>query len=30
VGHTAARYREAYERVTGVPFDDYLREHGAL
>ena len=30
VGQTAARYREAYERITGSPFDDYLREHGAL
>ena len=30
VGQTAARYREAYEKVTGSPFDDYLREHGAL
>jgi phosphoribosylaminoimidazole-succinocarboxamide synthase len=30
VGHTAARYREAYERITGEPFDDYLRRSGAL
>jgi phosphoribosylaminoimidazole-succinocarboxamide synthase len=30
VGQTAARYREAYERVTGDPFDDFLREHGVL
>jgi phosphoribosylaminoimidazole-succinocarboxamide synthase len=30
VGQTAARYREAYERITGEPFDDYLRAHGAL
>jgi phosphoribosylaminoimidazole-succinocarboxamide synthase len=30
VGHTAARYREAYERITGDPFDDYLRRSGAL
>ena len=30
VGQTAARYREAYERITGDSFDDYLREHGAL
>jgi phosphoribosylaminoimidazole-succinocarboxamide synthase len=30
VGHTAGRYREAYERVTGEPFDDYLRGHGVL
>jgi phosphoribosylaminoimidazole-succinocarboxamide synthase len=30
VGQTAARYREAYERVTGEPFDDYLRRSGAL
>jgi phosphoribosylaminoimidazole-succinocarboxamide synthase len=26
---TAARYREAYERVTGEPFDDYLVRCGA-
>jgi phosphoribosylaminoimidazole-succinocarboxamide synthase len=30
VGHTATRYREAYERLTGEPFDDYLRGSGAL
>jgi phosphoribosylaminoimidazole-succinocarboxamide synthase len=30
VGHTAVRYREAYERITGEPFDDYLRRCGAL
>jgi phosphoribosylaminoimidazole-succinocarboxamide synthase len=30
VGQTAARYREAYERITGQPFDDYLRGHGVL
>ncbi|MGH2712180.1 MAG: phosphoribosylaminoimidazolesuccinocarboxamide synthase [Actinomycetota bacterium] len=30
VGQTAARYREAYERVTGLSFDDYLRGHGVL
>ena len=30
VGQTAARYREAYDRVTGEPFDDYLRRSGAL
>jgi phosphoribosylaminoimidazole-succinocarboxamide synthase len=30
VGQTAARYREAYERITGEPFDDYLRRSGAL
>jgi phosphoribosylaminoimidazole-succinocarboxamide synthase len=30
VGQTAARYREAYERVTGEPFDDFLRGHGVL
>jgi phosphoribosylaminoimidazole-succinocarboxamide synthase len=30
VGHTAGRYREAYERITGEPFDDYLRRSGAL
>jgi phosphoribosylaminoimidazole-succinocarboxamide synthase len=30
VGQTAARYREAYERVTGEAFDDYLRMMGAL
>ncbi len=26
---TAARYREAYERLSGEPFDDYLRRMGA-
>jgi phosphoribosylaminoimidazole-succinocarboxamide synthase len=30
VGHTAGRYREAYERITEEPFDDYLRRSGAL
>ena len=30
VGQTAVRYREAYERITGEPFDDYLRRCGAL
>jgi phosphoribosylaminoimidazole-succinocarboxamide synthase len=30
IGRTAARYREAYERITGDPFDDYLRRFGAL
>jgi phosphoribosylaminoimidazole-succinocarboxamide synthase len=30
VGQTAVRYREAYERITGEPFDDYLRRFGAL
>jgi phosphoribosylaminoimidazole-succinocarboxamide synthase len=30
VGQTAGRYREAYERVTGEPFDDYLRRAGVL
>jgi phosphoribosylaminoimidazole-succinocarboxamide synthase len=25
VGHTAGRYREAYERLTGEPFERYLR-----
>jgi phosphoribosylaminoimidazole-succinocarboxamide synthase len=30
IGQTAARYREAYERVTGEPFDDFLRGHGLL
>jgi phosphoribosylaminoimidazole-succinocarboxamide synthase len=29
VGQTARRYREAYERVTGEPFDHYLRRSGA-
>jgi phosphoribosylaminoimidazole-succinocarboxamide synthase len=30
IGQTAVRYREAYERITGRPFDDYLRRHGLL
>ena len=30
VGQTAVRYRDAYERITGEPFDDYLRRSGAL
>ncbi len=30
VGQTASRYREAYERVSGEPFDEYLRRSGAL
>jgi phosphoribosylaminoimidazole-succinocarboxamide synthase len=30
VGHTAGRYREAYERITGEPFDEYLRRHDVL
>jgi phosphoribosylaminoimidazole-succinocarboxamide synthase len=30
VGQTAGRYREAYERVSGQRFDDYLRASGAL
>jgi phosphoribosylaminoimidazole-succinocarboxamide synthase len=30
IGQTAVRYREAYERITGEPFDDYLRRHGLL
>jgi phosphoribosylaminoimidazole-succinocarboxamide synthase len=30
VGQTAGRYREAYERITGGPLDDYLRRSGAL
>jgi phosphoribosylaminoimidazole-succinocarboxamide synthase len=29
VGQTAARYREAYERITGEHFDGYLRRSGA-
>jgi phosphoribosylaminoimidazole-succinocarboxamide synthase len=29
VEQTAARYREAYERVTGEPFDSYLARMGA-
>ena len=28
VDATAARYREAYERITGEPFDGYLRRMG--
>jgi phosphoribosylaminoimidazole-succinocarboxamide synthase len=28
VGSTAARYREAYERITGEPFDTYLLRMG--
>ena len=27
---TAARYREAYERLTGRSFDDYRREQGVV
>jgi phosphoribosylaminoimidazole-succinocarboxamide synthase len=30
VGATASRYREGYERVTGEPFDDYLRRQGVM
>jgi phosphoribosylaminoimidazole-succinocarboxamide synthase len=30
VGQTAGRYREAYERIAGDPFDEYLRRSGAL
>ena len=30
VAQTAMRYRDAYERVTGASFDDYLRGHGLL
>jgi phosphoribosylaminoimidazole-succinocarboxamide synthase len=30
VGQTAVRYREAYERLTGQSFDEYLRGSGAL
>jgi phosphoribosylaminoimidazole-succinocarboxamide synthase len=30
VGQTAGRYREAYQRITGEPLDDYLRRSGAL
>jgi phosphoribosylaminoimidazole-succinocarboxamide synthase len=30
VGQTAGRYREAYERITGEPLDDYLRRSGTL
>ncbi|MFN2590870.1 MAG: phosphoribosylaminoimidazolesuccinocarboxamide synthase [Actinomycetota bacterium] len=29
VGQTASRYREAYERITGEPFDEYLARMGA-
>jgi phosphoribosylaminoimidazole-succinocarboxamide synthase len=29
VGQTAGRYREAYERITGRPFAEYLRGSGA-
>jgi phosphoribosylaminoimidazole-succinocarboxamide synthase len=29
VGQTAGRYREAYERITGRPFAEYLRRSGA-
>jgi phosphoribosylaminoimidazole-succinocarboxamide synthase len=29
IGQTAARYREAYERVTGEPFDAYVERMGA-
>jgi phosphoribosylaminoimidazole-succinocarboxamide synthase len=28
IGITAAKYREAYERITGEPFVDYLRRSG--
>ncbi len=28
IEQTAARYREAYERITGEPFDEYLRRSG--
>ncbi|MGH2724292.1 MAG: phosphoribosylaminoimidazolesuccinocarboxamide synthase [Actinomycetota bacterium] len=30
VAQTAVRYREAYERITGEAFDEYLRRHGVL
>ncbi len=30
VAITASKYREAYERITGEPFDGYLRSTGAL
>ncbi|HEV2905857.1 MAG TPA: phosphoribosylaminoimidazolesuccinocarboxamide synthase [Actinomycetota bacterium] len=30
VGQTAVRYREAYERLTGQSFDEYLRGCGVL
>jgi phosphoribosylaminoimidazole-succinocarboxamide synthase len=29
IGQTAGRYREAYERITGRPFAEYLRRSGA-
>ncbi len=29
IEQTAARYRDAYERITGEPFSDYLRRMGA-
>jgi len=29
VAITASKYREAYERITGEPFDEYLRNTGA-
>jgi phosphoribosylaminoimidazole-succinocarboxamide synthase len=29
VEQTGQRYREAYERITGEPFSDYLRRQGA-
>ena len=29
VEQTASRYREAYERITGEPFDAYLKRMGA-
>jgi phosphoribosylaminoimidazole-succinocarboxamide synthase len=29
VAQTAGRYREAYERITGQPFEEYLRRSGA-
>jgi phosphoribosylaminoimidazole-succinocarboxamide synthase len=30
VGQTAVRYREAYDRLTGESFDDFLRRSGVL
>jgi phosphoribosylaminoimidazole-succinocarboxamide synthase len=30
VAQTAARYREAYERISGEPFDGFLRRMGAI
>ncbi len=30
VAATASRYREAYERVAGEPFDEYLRRQGVM